>query len=231
LPRYDDAPQPCPSRRGILIGALALAALPPRLHAQSANPTGVPPNGRLVFNVSRNGSPIGTHALSFSVQGNTLTVSIEVALKVGLGFITLYRYRHEAEERWVDGRFVSLRSKTDDNGTRLQVDARRTPSGVVIQTGTGPEALAPVVARPFTHWAAGDARTKLFNPQNGQLIAQPLVPTGPGTVALANGQSITATGFSLAGREPLRDWYDAATVWAALDGRGKDGSSITYRRW
>ncbi len=221
-------PPPRIGRRAALAGALALAAAPRR--AAAASLQGVPSSGQLSFDVSRNGSKIGTHVLTFTRQANTLSVRFNVELRVGVGPITFYRYRHQGTELWRDGAFASIETQTDDNGNALSVRARRTPRGVVIQAGQAPEILAPIEARPLTHWAVAGVTTPLFNPQNGKLLHAEVQEAGTGQITMANGQTITARRISLAGEAPISDWYDESTVWVALDGLGKDGSAIRYRR-
>ena len=55
-------------------------------------------------------------------------------------------------------------------------------------------------------------------------------PRGAGTVHLADGKPIPATGYAVQAESPIEDWYDTEDTWAALDGVGQDGSTITYRR-
>jgi hypothetical protein len=184
----------------------------------------------LAFEVSRNGSTIGTHSLKFTRTGSRLTVLIEARFRIGLGPITLFRYSHRGEEVWQDGRFQSLVTETNDNGTPHQVHAERGADGVTIRTPGQPDLLAPANAVPLTHWAQAAMQARLFNPETGKLLAETARPSGPGSVKLANGQAIRATGYKLAGEAPIEDWYDSAGTWAALDARGKDGSAIAYRR-
>jgi hypothetical protein len=201
----------------------------------------VPPGGALAFQGSRNGSPIGKHTLNFAQDGarvgapnlasnGTTTVHIEADFRVGFSFITLYRYHHAGIESWRDGQFQSLETTTNDNGTAFQVSARRTTSGILIRATGLPEYVAPPDALPLTHWAIAAMTAPLFNPQTGRLLREVVRPRGQGTTCLANGKPIRATRFALGGEAPIEDWYDASSVWTALDARGKDGSNITYRR-
>jgi len=230
----DDLPLPGAfriGRRAALAGGAALACLPDLALARANTPaSNALPTGSLTFQVSRNGAPIGAHRLAFSRSGADLTVQIDAAFQVGFGFITFYRYRHTGVERWRDGRFEALETTTDDNGRMFRVRAHRAPSGVLIQATGVADQTAPANALPLTHWAMAAMMAPLFNPQTGKMLRETAQPRGPGRVALANGTSIKATGFSLQGEAPIEDWYDDSRVWAALDAVGQDGSRITYRR-
>jgi hypothetical protein len=219
--------QVCLPRRRVLLGGLALAVWPPKGAAAAAMP-GVP--GMLAFDVRRNGHAIGTHTLKFTRAGARLTVAIEARFRIGLGPITLFRYTHRGEEVWHDGQFQSLATETDDNGTPHQVRAQRTAGGIAIRATGQPDVVAPVSALPLTHWAQAAMHAPLFNPETGKLLDETARPCGPGSVTLADGKAISATGYTLAGEAPIKDWYDVNGNWAALDATGKDGSAIAYRR-
>lgn len=219
-------------RRHILAGAAAMACVRTAARASEPGPVthGVPAGGSLAFRVSRNGCDIGTHTLDFTRKGNAVYVRIEASFRVHFGPITFYRYHHQGVEQWRDGRFVALDTQTDDNGSKFEVHAERGPAGVLIRATGLPDQLAPPGALPLTHWAAADTGARLFNPQDGRLLAETLQGRGPCTVTLADGAKIPATRFALAGAAPIDDYYDGGKLWAALDAVGRDGSRITYRR-
>ena len=211
-------------RRAVLAAGLALAAFGARAAAEGAADTGI------LFLVRRNGSDIGRHSVSFTRTGTRLTAHIEAQFRVGFGPITFYRYHHRATEIWRDGHFISFESQTDDNGTRLEVQAHRGPSGIAISATNQANVTAAPDALPLTHWAVAAMSAPLFNPENGKKLREVAHARGPGTVRLADGKQIQAVSYTLAGEAPIEDWYDDRSVWAALDATGKDGSKITYRR-
>ncbi len=213
-------------RRAVLAGCLSVAALRPAL----AGALAVPRGESLVFRVSRNGTQIGSHRVDFSTSNGALTAHIDAAFTVGFGFITLYRYHHQAQEIWRDGSFQSLTSTTNDNGKLFTVNATRTQTGILIRATGLADQLVPANALPLTHWAIAAMGAPLFNPETGKMLHEAATPRGAGTVQLADGTAIPATGYALGGEAPIEDWYDKSQIWAALNGRGKDGSAITYRR-
>jgi hypothetical protein len=206
------------SRRG-LIGALpAVLLAAPALAA-------VPASGRLAFAVWRKGERIGEHRLAFRRSGDTVSVTTDVAMTVGLGPVTLLRYAYHAEETWAGDRFVSIETRAETNGKKERVSARRTEAGVVI---AGRPTL-PAAALPLTHWNPDTVRAPLFNPQTGKAMrltaarrAEAFTPAGAAAVR--------ATRITLAGETVMDDWYDPAGVWLALRARAKDGSIVEYRR-
>jgi len=210
------------SRRNVLACGLALAG--------RAAWAATPAPDRIVFEVTRNGRAIGTHTLTFIRASEDLRVLIDASFRVGFGPITLYRYEHRGEERWQNGRFASLRTDTNDNGKIFQLRAQRGPQGVAIRATDLADQTAPDAALPLTHWAQQSMQAPLFNPQTGKMLNETARPIGRGTIVLADGKPIAANGYTLEGEAPIKDWYDSAGAWAALDAVGKDGSAIAYRR-
>ena len=207
------------SRRAVLASGLAALALP----ARAAQPKA------LSFEVLRNGRKIGEHAMAFD-DGDGLSVKINIDMAVKLGPISLFRYRHEATERWRGGRFASLDTRTDSNGKILWASARRAGGAVLIEPAVGAAFEAPEAALPFTHWNRQIASAPLFNPQDGKLLKERASVGGSGAVTLADGSKRPAEGVVFRGEAYIEDWYDADSVWTALTSRLKDGSAIDYRR-
>jgi Family of unknown function (DUF6134) len=73
------------------------------------------------FRVLRQGSEIGTHTVTFRDSGQVRLVRTAIDLRVRVAFVTAFRFTHESDEEWSAGRLVSLRSSTNDNGTRYEV--------------------------------------------------------------------------------------------------------------
>jgi hypothetical protein len=217
----DNRTEACSRRTLLAAGLLALAPA----HALAAAPR----SGKLSFVVSRNGVTVGEHNMSFSGDAASPRVVTEVDLLVKLGPVPVFRYRHTAEERWTDGRFASLETRTDANGRARRVLAQRTGAGVLIETERG-KITAPADAAPLTHWNTAAFGDRLFNPQEGKLLSISANRGGQELVKAANGAAVRATRWSLRGEAEIDNWYDAAGAWAALRGKLPDGSTMEYRR-
>ena len=202
-----------------LVGRQALAASPV---------LAAPPD--LKFQVFRNGSGIGEHAIAFRQEGAVLIASIAVDIAVRLGPIVIYRYGLTARETWRDGQFANLDCQVADNGTRRLVKAARTAAGVTVEVDGKALATLPAGTLPLTHWNQQCMERPLFNPDDGLAIASRVVPRGEEMVALAGGGQTRASRYSLVGKVELDDWYDTARNWASLRSPGSDGSQISYTR-
>jgi hypothetical protein len=194
------------SRRDALAGVLLVLATPSALRAEPS---------RLAFAAIRNGSRIGEQRMTFASDGDSLAVHTIAEMAVKLGPLTLYHYRHEADERWKGGRFGSLETHTNANGKLLKVTARRTDGGVEIVSAAGLTTRAPVSALPFSHWNRKIAAAPLFNPQDGKLVHETVVAT--------------PRKLSFRGDVEIDDFYDDAGTWVGLIGKLSDGSRMEYR--
>lgn len=203
------------------------AALGLLLGAGVARAQTIPEGGRLAFRVLRNGSPIGTHTLSFARDGRRLEVRVNVALAVGFGPITFYRYRHEAVETWQDDVVVSCQAETDDDGAVSRVTIRRAGTAMAVEGGKAGRYTAPSEASPATHWNRRMLDGPFINTQTGELM-RPKVESR-GREPLPWTPARLAERMVLSGDVDLETWYDGP-AWMGLRFKGKDGSALHYER-
>jgi hypothetical protein len=213
-------------RRPLLLGAAAIAtvtrgalAMPPP-----------PPGDRLAFRVMRHGSAIGTHVLHFNPVDGGLDIDIAVDIAIGLGPITLFRYRLRGKEQWRGGEVVHVDAVTDDDGTPEDMRADRDSRGLWVQGSKAPRYLAPPNALPATHWNMAELDGPWINPQDGKLFHPQVQHLGTDQVKLADGRTTAASDFKLTGDVHLELWYSALREWTALLFTAKDGSEVRYER-
>ena len=217
-----------PHRRAFLLAGLAFGAWPG--HDRKAFAAEAAILHDLVFEVHRGGALLGRHQVTFTRNGADLVAEGQVDMTVKLGPVSLFRYSHQARERWIGGRFDSLQTSTVTNGHKQTVSAARTGDAVMITPAEGVPYLADARVLPLTHWNRQVMSAPLFNPQDGKLMREHATAMGPDPVALADGRMVQADRYSLSGDTQIDDWYDAQGAWAALRGQVKDGSILIYRR-
>ncbi|OLF78005.1 hypothetical protein AWH62_04905 [Maricaulis sp. W15] len=163
----------------------------------------------VVFDVYRNGSLFGEHAVRFAqLPGGELRVDIDVELRVGFGPVTVFHYQHESEEVWVDGALQSLQASTLKAGDREYFMLRRRPDGHVDIDGDIVEAL-----HPSSHWSGYTPGVPaVLNTETGEPMAVEIEDLGVGTVATADG-AIEARHLRMTGTVAVDLWYDAAGRW------------------
>lgn len=212
-------------RRGLILAGIAAPLFPPR--ASRAGALTVPPGNRLGFDVMRRGARLGEHVLTFRPSGKTLDVTVHVEVAYSVGPITLYRYRHDAQLRWQGDRVVAIDSRTDDNGAKDWMNARRGEAGLVVQGARVPRYTAPGNAEPSAHFNRAELSAPCVNTQTGRLMHPVVADDGRQSIPTAAGHT-DAEGYTLSGDVDLRLWYDAAG-WAGLE-FSKNGTPVRYLR-
>jgi len=181
----------------------ALLGVTPALAGQSAE-----------FVVLRGGTPIGTHRVEVETVGDETRVHVTIALDVVFGPIPLYKYRHDSQEIWRDGRLTRLDSHTNDDGDMLTVAVRAVPDGLRVEGSDG-TFTAPADTVPTSYWnPALAANRPLLDSQIGRLLEVSRVPLGPGR-------------WRLEGELNLDIAYPPQGRWTGLSFRHK-GSDFVY---
>ena len=219
-------------RRELIVGGGAFLCARPLLAEAAAKPSllSTPPGKSLGFVVSRKGSKIGEHLLTFDQNGDDLTVHVAVELKVGVGPIVLFRYKHEATEVWKNGQLVSIDTVTNDDGTPDKVSGRATDAGFKVEGTKARLYTAPENALPATHWNHKQLDGPWINTQDGRLLRPKITPMGSEMIPVASGATIPADHFALTGDAILETYYDTMSNWVGLNFKAGDGSLILYER-
>lgn len=208
------------ARRSLL---LATAVLPVSV-ASAALP--VPASRRLGFRVMREGSAIGQHVLTFDGDDARLTVRVAVDLAVGLGPITLYRYRHRATETWEGDRISAFQAETNDDGEISTIAMRAQGDTLAVDSNRAGRYLAPAGSVPATHWNRHMLDGPFINTQTGEVMRPSIRSAGTETLPWA--EQRRGERLVLSGAVDLETWYDAKPGWIGLRFKGSDGSAIHY---
>ena len=91
-------------RRELIMGGAGLALVPGAALAA--------PN-RLAFQVFRNGTKVGEHVVVFTGDDAARTATTNVAMTVKIGPVPVFKYKHQAIEKWADGKWVSAEAIAD----------------------------------------------------------------------------------------------------------------------
>ncbi len=176
------------TRRQLLKLAPTVLALPVFASVFPASVQAAPPQD-LKFLALYQGSPVGTHSVSFLRDDDYLVVTSHVDIAIKVLFFTAFRFEHKAVETWRSRRLVSVESTTDDNGTDLTVSGHVTHDGFRIDGTGGPFLADGALLTTNTLW---DNRliheSRIIDVQNGGesgLVVKPLgtelvdTPQGP----------------------------------------------------
>lgn len=171
------------------------------------------------WRVTRNGTAIGTHHVRFTERGGErITVSENIVTPRVMG-VVVYRYEHRLTEVARGGRFASVRSSLNRNGTVVEVEAVAGPQGVTLR---GPEGALnlPAAAVPLAWWEPQrfGGSVPLFGTTTGRPMqlrwAREALPGG--VRWRTEGEVEAVLEFNAAGR------------WTAYRVRGDDGSMVIY---
>lgn len=217
-----------PSPRHILDRRAVLGGLAAAGGLMLAGPVGAlalpAPGGRqIAFDIRREGTSIGRHAVRFSQAGELLEVDVEIDISVSFAFIPVFSYRHWNHEVWRDGRLVSLDSETDDDGRQTTVTARRRGGGLWVEGGEG-AFLAPSDVLPTSYWNRRTVeQSRLLDSQHGRLLE--VRPEFVGEERLPGGP---ARRHRLSGDLKLDLWY-AGDEWVKIAFEAR-GAAVSYAR-
>lgn len=195
-------------KRAVVLAMLAGGAI-----AAPAEPA--PDDATWRFEVTLDGTAIGTHRFEITGSGRARRVTSRAEMTVRLLGIPVYRYRIEDDERWEGDCLRALRSATDDNGARRDADVRFDDACVM----------------SFAYWNPRlPTQARLVDPQTGQL--QPVrFEALPDAMIDTRGRPVLAHGWRLAAeRQRITVWYAADSGrWIALDAEARGGRHLAYR--
>lgn len=205
------------TRRLLLPGLAAMAALAPALPARAAAPA------QVRFRILREGSAIGTHRVSFAEGADgSLSALTEVDIAVKLAGFTVFRFTHRFEEVWAGQRLREARSRQDRNGRVTEMLARADAQGIAVQ---GPEGALrlPAEAAPLSWWDVRriEGQRPLFDNDTGKPLRLSWT-----RAALPDG----GRRWRCAGDEESEGRWSADGAWLAWTTKGDDGSTVVYER-
>ena len=158
-----------------------------------------------VFNVSRKGSVIGTHAIEFAGDAANLKVANRIKLAVKIAFVTAYRYEQIGEDEWKDDVLVRTRIKTNDDGENTLVVAESKDGKLAVQGPNG-SSMAPLGAMTdISFWNHAITRgAPVIDSQSGDLIDIKIKPSSRGDFSTCWAVRSRPTGFPWSARMAAR---------------------------
>ena len=88
-------------------------------------------SGMFTFTVSRDGTPIGEHRVTFRHQGDRVEIETDMELKVSFAMVPVFRFSHRSHEIWQDGKPILISATTDDDGRELDITVRANGHGLI----------------------------------------------------------------------------------------------------
>lgn len=184
------------------------------------------------FDVLLDGKPVGTHRFEVTRHADgEESVSSLARFDVRFLGLAVYRYRHEARERWRGGCLVALQANTDDNGTRLSVQGGADEGSFRLSAPRDGATRSGCIAA-YAYWDRARLlrKSELLNPQTGRFDAVKLEAMGVEQID-AGGAKRQAQRHRLTGDALRIDlWYDEHGEWLQLASPARGDRELVYRR-
>lgn len=222
----------------VLLIALGVTTALPTLAAHAGSPLAPQPasysaqtaasNSTVNFAVMRNGAQIGSNSIRFAHDGTDTTVQMVTHIKVGIAFLTLYRFDQTESERWADGRLLAMNATTDDNGKVHRASASSRGGRIVVQCDGKVSATVPSIV-PFSLWnPALVAQSVALDTRDGGLETIKVLDRGEEQVVV-QGHPRQAHHYQIVATFPQDVWYDDSGQLVRVELKGSDGSTILYQ--
>lgn len=186
---------------------------------------------RFEFEVQLDGKPIGTHTFEVAAgAADARSIKSQASFDVRLLGITLYRYRHRAEEHWQAGCLQRIDALTSDNGRELAVRGQIEAAGFRLDAPSA-QGLGGACVSSYAYWDPDRLlmQRELLNPQTGKLDAVRIEALGEEQLQLRGGRQ-TARRYRLQGEElDIELWYAPDGRWLQLASTTSGNRRLLYR--
>jgi hypothetical protein len=197
------------------------------MNAAAAQPAAQWPGrlGRYVFEVTRDGEPIGTQIVSVQQNGATVTAITESKIAVKLLGVTVYRMHQVLTETYQGRRLIAIQAETKDpDGLR---------AGTIKRDGDHWTGKIGKQRRDFdcacestTMWQADNiAGPRIIEASQGRPRAITVEDKGTETLNLPEGR-VKSRHLRVKGEIERDVWYDGSGNLVAAEQTGSDGSLI-----
>jgi hypothetical protein len=203
--------------RALVTAALFLAQLS-SAHAEARNWN---------FRVLLDDREIGHHTFTLRARGDERELRSEASFDVRVLFVSAYRYRHEAAERWRGNCLQSLVSQTETNGEREALMAAARGERLVVERPDGRDEHEGCVMS-FAYWNREILQAdRLLNSQTGELLPVTIAAQGEETIPV-RGEPVRAERHRIQGPELSIDLWFAGDQWVALEAPARGGRRLRY---
>lgn len=182
------------------------------------------------FQVTLDGKSIGTHRFTVQDDGKQRTVTNAARFTVKVLGLVVYRYAIDAEERWQGDCLESLRSRTNDDGEALEVQATRNGSALQVRNKAGQRSTEGCLTG-YAYWLPEvlARQSRLLNPQTGDVEPVTMAAGGSGSIDVG-GQRVSARKLRVgAPPGPIDVWVGERGDWLGLDAQVRGGRVLSYR--
>ncbi len=183
------------------------------------------------FDVLLDARPIGTHNFRIQLAADGMQqVSSVAEFDVKVLGVVIYRYRHQATERWEQGCLTQMQATTSDNGRQLRVTGEvRGGRFQVIRANQSVARDGCVISYAYWDPARLLRQQELLNPQTGEFDAVQIESLGEERIDVS-GAPTEADRYRLRnGKLAIDLWYSKAGEWLQLESTTDSKRLLRYR--
>jgi len=180
----------------------------------------------LVFNVLRDGSPIGKTTLDIDRTGPSARVKMVTDINVKILGITAYEYKYAGAETWAGEKLTAFKSQTDDNGKPHAIMLTSQDDKATMLDVDGAPVAGPQNLTPASFWNPKlMSRPVVFDTADGAQKKVAMRDMGMDTITM-HGAAGPAHHYRLTGALERDVWFAADDTPARFQLKGRDGSLI-----
>jgi hypothetical protein len=181
--------------------------------------------GRYVFEVMRDGTPIGTQSIEIRRAGDTLTAVTESQVAVKMLGIVVYRMHQVMTETFAGQRLLSVRTETKDGGGLRVAELTRDGDHWSGRLDKAARAFDCDCQASAMWHVSSIGKDEIIEASQARLRQVTVTDLGLENLDLPEGR-IKARHFAVKGEIEREVWYDAAGNLVAAQQMGSDGSLI-----
>jgi hypothetical protein len=179
------------------------------------------------FRVLLDGREIGRHQFTLRSTGEERELRSEASFDVRVLYVSVYRYLHEAVERWNGNCLQSLVSRTQADGESQSVSAVARDNRLEVKRREGREEHQGCVMS-FAYWNPQILKERrLLNSQTGELLPVTITAQGDETIEV-RGRKLAAQRHRISAPSLQIDLWYADGRWIALEAPAKGGRRLRY---
>lgn len=215
-------------RRYFLVCLVTIFLLLPLSAEATETLDGIPSSGTILFDVFMEGDKVGQDRITFNRNGDTLVVERTVNLSYSFAYVNFLDYTHKSRDYWKHGRLVKVEGRTNNNGEKLTVRARRDGEEMVIIEGEKP-GRTPSRVIPTSWWNHGITKgPSLLDTQYGRYRSVSVEKVGEASRRKGS-ETVTADHYRVSGDLELQLWYGPDEELVGIEFERK-GYTFTYER-
>ncbi len=207
------------------LSATMLLVLLTIVSSAQANPWHALYGKQLVFDVYRNGKPVGLYQTQFRGEGDNWQVEARMELDVKW-LLWSFSYRYHAIETWKQGGLEGLDVQIDSNGDNQHFSFER--QGDWLQEQGGEKVALPVLATH--HYDASVVNSdRVVNTLTGKINHISVKPMGIETLLIGD-TAISANRYQYHGDLTQTEvWYDLNGRWVGLEFVDPQGVNMSFK--